>query len=88
MLPDHLNARIAETISHKIDEERASADTVSPAWRSQCEVAHVAMLSDPERRVFLSRIAEVRGNAVADSLEQSAGELRTSAIFFLARKPS
>ena len=88
MLPDHLDARIAETISNAIDEERASADTVSPAWRSRCEAAHVAMLSDPERRVFLSHIAEVRGNAVADSLEHSAGELRTTAIFFLARKPS
>jgi hypothetical protein len=88
MLPDRLNARIAETISNTIDEERASADTVSPAWRSRCEVAHVAMLSDPERRVFLSHIAEARGNAVANSLEQSAGKLRTTAIFFLARKPS
>ena len=88
MLPDRLNARIAEAISNTIAEERASADTASPAWRERCGVAKVATYSDPERRVFLSHIAERRGDAAANELERSAGELRTQAIFFLARKPS
>ncbi|MFL9936482.1 hypothetical protein P0D88_47600 [Paraburkholderia sp. RL18-103-BIB-C] len=88
MLPDRLNARIAEVISNTIDEERASADTASPAWRQRCEVAKVATYSDPERRVFLSHIATGRGDAAASELEQSATQLRTQAIFFLARKPS
>lgn len=88
LLPDRLNARIAETIRNTIDEERACADTASPVWQQRCEVARIAAYSDPERRVFLSHIAEVRGEAVATDLEQSARALRTSAIFFLARKPS
>ena len=88
MLPDRLNARIAESISSTIDEERASADTASPVWRERCEVAKVAMLSDPERRIFLSQIAERRGDAAAMNLEQSARQMRTTAIFFLARKTS
>jgi len=88
LLPDRLNARIAETIRNTIDEERASADTASPVWQQRCEVARIATYSDPERRVFLSHIAEVRGEAAATDLEHSARALRTSAIFFLARKPS
>lgn len=88
MLPDRLNTRIAEAITSRIAEERASADTASPAWRQRCEVAKVAAYSDPERRIFLSHIATGRGDAAADELEQSARQLRTEAIFFLARKPS
>lgn len=88
MLPDRLNARIAEVISNTIAQERASADTASPAWRERCEVAKVASYSDPERRVFISHIATGRGDAVASELDQSARALRTEAIFFLARKPS
>jgi phage baseplate assembly protein W len=88
LLPDRLDQRIAEAISHTIDEERAHADTASPAWRQRCEVARVATYGDAERRVFLSHIAERRGEAAADELERSAGEMRTTAIFFLARKPS
>jgi len=88
LLPDRLNARIAEAISDRIAEERASADTASPVWQQRCEVARIAAYSDPERRVFLSHIAEVRGEAAATELEHSASQLRTSAIFFLARKPS
>lgn len=86
MLPDRLDERIAEAISHTIDEERTTADTASPAWRARCEVAQVAKYSDPQRRVFLSHVAERRGNAAARELEQSASQLRTTAIFFLARK--
>lgn len=88
LLPERLNARIAESISEQIDEERASADTASPAWRQRCEAARIASYGDPERRVFLSHIAEVRGEAAATALAQSASELRTTAIFFLARKLS
>jgi hypothetical protein len=88
VLPDRLNARIAETISNRIDEERASADTASPAWRERCEIAKVAMLGDSERRIFLSHVAVNRGSAVASDLELSAGQMRMSAISFLARKPS
>ena len=88
MLPDRLDERIAEAINHTIAEERATADTSSPAWRARCEVARIAKYSDPDRRVFLSHIAERRGDAAAHELEQSASELRTTAIFFLARKPS
>jgi len=88
LLPDRVDERIAEAISHTIAEERANADTASPAWRARCEVAQVAKYSDPDRRVFLSHIAERRGDAAAHELEQSASELRTTAIFFLARKPS
>ncbi len=88
LLPDRLNARNAESISRTIDEERACADTASPAWQQRCEVARIAAYSDPKRRVFLSHIAEVRGEAAATELAQSASELRTTAIFFLARKPS
>ncbi|CAG4923424.1 DUF7696 family protein [Paraburkholderia gardini] len=88
MLPDRLNARIALTISSTIDEERASADTASPLWRERCEVAKVAMLSDPERRIFISHVADSRGNEAATDLDQSASRMRTSAIFILARKPS
>lgn len=88
MLPDRLDQRIAEAISDTIAQERASADTASPAWRMRCEVARFATFSDPERRAFLSHVAERRGEAAAHELEQSASELRTTAIFFLARKPS
>jgi len=88
MLPDRLDARIAEAISNTIAEERASADTASPAWRERCEVAKIATFSDPERRIFLSHIAERRGDAAAMNLEQSARQMRTTAIFFLARKTS
>jgi hypothetical protein len=88
MLPDRLNARIASTISSTIDEERASADTASPRWRERCEVAKVAMLSDPERRIFISHVADSRGSAAATDLDHSASRMRTSAIFILARKPS
>jgi hypothetical protein len=88
LLPDRLESRIAEAISHTIAEERESADTASPAWRQRCEVAQVAKYSDPERRIFLSHIAERRGEAAAQELEHSASKLRTTAIFFLARKPS
>jgi hypothetical protein len=88
MLPNRLDARIAETISNRIDEERASADTASPVWRERCEIAKVAMLSDSERRIFLSHVAVNRGSAVASDLESSASQVRTSAIFFLARKTS
>jgi hypothetical protein len=46
------------------------------------------MLSDSERRIFLSHVAVNRGSAVASDLESSASQVRTSAIFFLARKTS
>ena len=88
LLPDRLDTRIADSIARKIEEERACTDTASPAWRERCEVARIAAYSDPERRVFLSHIAEVRGEAAATHLEHSARELRTTAIFFLSRKPS
>ena len=88
MLPDTLDARIADAIKASIDQERACVDTASPSWRARCEVARVAALSNPERRVFLSHVAEHRGDAAASDLEQSASSLRTSAIFFLARKSS
>ncbi|TDN59012.1 hypothetical protein B0G77_8196 [Paraburkholderia sp. BL10I2N1] len=88
MLPDRLDARIAETISNTIAQERASADTASPAWRERCEVAQIATFSDTERRIFLSHIAERRGDATAMDLEQAARNMRTTAIFFLARKTS
>jgi len=88
MLPNRLNARIAEVINQTIAEERATADTDSPSWRARCEVAQVAAFSDRQRHVFLSHITERRGEAAANELELSASELRTSAIFFLARKPS
>ncbi|HDR8935388.1 TPA: hypothetical protein QDB15_004200 [Burkholderia vietnamiensis] len=88
MLPNHLDARIANVISHTIAEERGHADTGSPSWRARCEAAQIAMYSDPERRIFLSRIAERRGEAAASDLAQSASALRTQAIYFLARKPS
>ena len=88
MLPDRLDERIAEAIGHTIAEERPTVDTASPAWRARCEVAQVAKYSDPDRRIFLSRVAERRGEAAAHELEQSASELRTTAIFFLARKLS
>ncbi|MGF6768600.1 phage baseplate assembly protein W [Paraburkholderia sp. GAS199] len=88
MLPDRLDERIAEAISYTIAEERTAVDTASPAWRARCEVAQVAKYSDPDRRIFLSHVAERRGEAAAHDLEQSASELRTTAIFFLARKLS
>lgn len=88
LLPNALDQRIAETISNTIEGERKHADTASPAWRERCEVARIAMLADGERRVVLSHIATRRGETAASSLEQSASELRTTAIFFLARKPS
>ena len=88
LLPNALDQRIAETISSTIEGERKHADTASPAWRERCEVAKIAMLADSERRVVLSHIASRRGETAASTLAQSAGEMRTSAIFFLARKPS
>ena len=78
MLPNRLDARIANVISNTIADERATADTASPAWRARCEVAQFAMYSDPDRR----------GEAAASTLEQSASAMRTQAIYFLARKPS
>lgn len=88
MLPNRLDARIANVISNTIADERAAADTASPSWRARCEVAQVAMYSDPDRRIFLSHIAERRGEAAASTLEQSASAMRTQAIYFLARKHS
>ncbi|TCG01121.1 hypothetical protein BZM26_09610 [Paraburkholderia strydomiana] len=88
MLPDRLNDRIAEAIKHQIDNERAASDTTFDAWRSRCEVAKVAMFSDPERSVFIHHVSERRGSAAAREMESQAGTLRTNAIFFLARKPS
>jgi hypothetical protein len=88
LLPNRLEQRIAEAISHTIEQERASADTASPAWRQRCEVAPVATYGDSARRVFLSHIAERRAEAAAHELDESASELRTTAFFFLARKPS
>lgn len=88
MLPDNLDGRVAEAIRHTIDHERESTDTASPCWRLRCEVAHVASLPESERRVFLSHVASNRGDAVAGELAQSAGTLRTEAIFILARRPS
>ncbi|WP_457851704.1 DUF7696 family protein [Burkholderia cepacia] len=46
------------------------------------------MFTDSDRRIFLSSIANRRGEAAANALEQSADALRTQAIFKLARKPS
>lgn len=86
MLPDHLDERIAGAIRNRLERERANVDTASPAWRERCEVATVAMLSDPERRVFLSHVASNRGNAAADGLQQSADQMRTAAIFILRGK--
>lgn len=88
LLPNSLDQRIADTISTTIDDERKTADTASANWRTRCEAAQIAMLADSERRVFLSHIATRRGEAVASTLAQSASEMRTSAIFILARKPS
>ncbi|MFC0402972.1 DUF7696 family protein [Paraburkholderia rhizosphaerae] len=83
MLPDRLDERIAETIRNRLERERARVDTASPAWRERCEVATVAMLGDPERRVFLSHVATNRGDAAANGLQQSADQMRTAAIFIL-----
>ncbi|MFP3709574.1 hypothetical protein SB783_36790 [Paraburkholderia sp. SIMBA_009] len=88
LLPSSIDQRIADTISTAIEGERTTADTTSPAWRARCETAQIAMLADSERRVVLSHIATRRGEAVASNLAQSASEMRTSAIFILARKPS
>lgn len=88
LLPDGLDQRIADTISSTIESERANTDTTTLAWRARCEVAQIAMLADSERRVVLSHIATRRGEAATSNLAQSASEMRTSAIFFLARKPS
>ncbi|MDR8093177.1 hypothetical protein KPB05_37610 [Burkholderia gladioli] len=88
MLPNRLNSRIADVITQTIAEERSATDTTSPAWRQRCEVAQVAMFTDSDRRIFLSSIANRRGEAAARALEQSADALRTKAIFQLARKPS
>jgi hypothetical protein len=88
LLPNGLNQRIADTISSTIEGERATTDTTTSDWRARCEVAQIAMLADGERRVFLSHIATHRGEAAASNLAQSASEMRTSAIFFLARKSS
>lgn len=88
MLPNRLDARIAEVIRNRISDERAVTDTTSAAWRTQCEVAEIAMLSEPERRVFLTHIAQRRGDAAALGLAQSATHWRTTAIYSLARRPS
>ena len=88
LLPDRLNQRIAEAITHQINTEREQADTTSPVWRERCEVARVAMFSDAERSVFISHVSERRGSAAAREMQSRAETLRTNAIFFLARKPS
>ncbi len=88
LLTNSLDQRIADTISHTIDDERKTADTTSAIWRERCESAQIAMLADSERRVVLSHIATRRGEAAASDLERSASQMRTSAIFILARKPS
>ena len=86
LLPDRLNQRIAEAITHQINTEREQADTASPVWRERCEVARVAMFNDAERSVFISHISERRGSAAAREMQSQAESLRTNAIFFLARK--
>lgn len=88
LLSSSVDQRIADTISRTIESERATNDTTTPAWRARCEVAQIAMLADSERRVVLSHIATHRGEAAASNLAQSASQMRTSAIFILARKPS
>ncbi|QGZ67033.1 DUF7696 family protein [Paraburkholderia acidisoli] len=88
LLSSSVDQRIADTISSTIESERATNDTTTRAWRARCEVAQIAMLADGERRVVLSHIATHRGEAAASNLAQSASQMRTSAIFILARKPS
>ena len=88
LLKSRLDVRIAEVIREQVNDARAVANTASADWRAQCETAEVAMLADPDRHIFLSHIAERRGNAAATQLAESAKQMRTSAIFFLARKPS
>jgi len=88
LLKDQLNERIAEVIQSRVNEARTTSNTTSTEWRTTCEIASAAKLADADRKVFLSHIAERRGNAAASQLAQSANEMRTSAIFFLARKPS
>jgi hypothetical protein len=88
LLKNRLDERIAEVIKKQVSEARAVTNTTSSEWRAQCETAEAAMLGDPDRQVFLSHIAERRGNTVANDLAESAKQMRTSAIFFLARKPS
>jgi phage baseplate assembly protein W len=86
LLPDRLDQRIAEAITHQIEQERTDADAASAAWRSRCEVARVAMLTDVERTAFLHQVSERRGSAAAREMQSQAESLRTNAIFFLARK--
>lgn len=88
LLKDQLNERIAEVIQSRVNEARTLSNTSSTEWRTTCEVANAAKLADADRRVFLSHIAERRGYTAATELERSANEMRTSAIIFLARKPS
>jgi hypothetical protein len=46
------------------------------------------MFSDAERSVFIHHVSERRGSVAAHEIESQAKTLRTTAIFFLARKPS
>ena len=88
LLPDRLDKRIAEAIRDLIANERATTDTSSDAWRSRCEVATVAMLSDADRSVFIHHVSERRGSVAANEIESQAKALRTDAIFFLTRRLS
>jgi len=88
LLGNRLNQRIAETIKEQIAHERVQSNTDTAEWRARCEVAQVAMYSDAERTTFIHHITEKRGVDAARELQSRAATLRTSAIFFLARKPS
>lgn len=88
LLKNHLDMRIAQVIREQVSEARVVTNTASSEWRAQCETAEAAMLSDPDRQIFLSHIADRRGNTAANDLAESAKQMRTSAIFILARKPS
>ncbi|WP_320534290.1 DUF7696 family protein (plasmid) [Robbsia andropogonis] len=88
LLKNNLDTRIAEVIRSRISEERAYFDTSSPQWREQCEAADAATRTERERGVLLSHITETRGHATAERISRNAEAYRTSAIFFLARKPS
>ena len=88
LLPDRLDQRIAEAIKNQIANERNTADISSDAWRSRCEIAMLAMMSDAERSVFIHHISERRGSVGAKEIESQARALRTIVIYFLVRKPS
>ena len=91
LLRDRLNQRIAEAIKHQIDSRtRCNRTPTSAAWRARCEVAQVAMFSDAERSVFHPphhRTAR-QCDAARELCNLRPATLRTTAIFFLARKPS